>query len=259
MQVSLVIPVYNSENILPKLVEQINKNLDLEFEIILVNDFSKDRSWEIIKKIAENKSNVKGVSLKENYGQHNAIAAGLNFCKGEYIVVMDDDLQHDPVYIKSIIDELREGYDACYVRYLKRKHVYWKRFISQINHISSSLLAGKSTRIYTSSFKGFNRKICNIINKDQNIEIFLDWIILNNAKKTQTIDVIHRERFSGKTNYDLKKLLILWSSMIMAIKNKGTTSKFFINILKFFIKYVIFKFVKKKMLKEKFLISKKTF
>ena len=59
MQVSVVIPVYNSENILPKLVDQINKNLDLEFEIILVNDFSKDRSWEIIKKIAENKSNVK--------------------------------------------------------------------------------------------------------------------------------------------------------------------------------------------------------
>ena len=84
MQVSLVIPVYNSENILPKLVEQINRNLDLEFEIILVNDYSKDKSWEIIKEITAKKSNVKGLSLKENYGQHNAIAAGLHYCKGKY-------------------------------------------------------------------------------------------------------------------------------------------------------------------------------
>ena len=161
MLISLVIPVYNSNDILPELVNKITKNLTEKFEIILVNDFSKDNSWKTIKEITETNHFVKGINLKENYGQHNAISAGLNYANGKYIILMDDDLQHDPIYINDIINELHKGYEACYVKYLYRKHVYWKRLVSKLNHLTSSILAGKSTKIYTSSFKGFNRRICN--------------------------------------------------------------------------------------------------
>jgi len=259
MLISLVIPVYNSNDILPELVNKITKNLTEKFEIILVNDFSKDNSWKTIKEITETNHFVKGINLKENYGQHNAISAGLNYANGKYIILMDDDLQHDPIYINDIINELHKGYEACYVKYLYRKHVYWKRLVSKLNHLTSSILAGKSTKIYTSSFKGFNRRICNIINSDKNNEVFLDWIIINNSRKINSINITHKERLSGKTNYNLKKLLILWSSMIMTIKSKNIYSIFIVSLLKFFIKYILYTLISKKKFNEKFIISDKTF
>ena len=89
--------------------------------------------------------------------------------------------------------------------------------------------------------------------------MFLDWIILNNSKKTNSIQVLHRKRYSGTTNYNLNKLLLLWSSMIMSIKSKNIISKLIINILKIFIQHFLVKVIKKKIFNEKFLISGKTF
>lgn len=259
MITSIVIPVFNSEKILPILVEEIKKNIKSNYEIILINDFSEDESWKIIKELAVKNNNIKGINLKKNYGQHNAIVAGLNYSIGSNIVLMDDDLQHDPLYIKDIITELNSGYEACYVKYIKRKHIFWKKMVSNLNHLTSSILAGKSLAIYASSFKGFNKRICDIIIKDKNCEVFLDWLIIHNSVKTNSINVNHRERLSGVTNYDIKKLLILWSSMIMSIKTKNTLSKLFIFIIRIFIKNILLKILKKKEFNEKFSILEKTF
>ena len=105
MELSIVIPVYNSANILPELVKHIKFNLMDKvnsFELFLVNDCSKDNSWTIIKELSSNNSFIKGVNLKKNYGQHNSIMAGLNECEGKYIILMDDDLQHPPNKINDI-------------------------------------------------------------------------------------------------------------------------------------------------------------
>jgi len=259
MKLSIVIPVFNSSKILADLINQIEKNIRHEYELILINDCSKDNSWEKIKEISKKNSNIKGINLKKNYGQHNAIAAGLTFSKGEYIVLMDDDLQHDPVFINNIVNKLTNGAEACYVKYIKRKHIYWKKLVSFINHLTSSFLAGKSLKIYTSSFKGFNRRICNLIINDKKNEVFLDWTILYNSVKTESIDVIHRERHSGETNYNLKKLLLLWSSMMMNIKSSNIVNGIMIYIIKIFIKFILFKILKKKDYTEKFIILEKTF
>ena len=98
---SIVIPVYNSEKILPKLIDSVifylNKDLsEFKYEIILINDFSSDKSWEVIKELSEKLINLKGLNLSENSGQHNAIMAGLNIASGEKIITMDDDFQHHP-------------------------------------------------------------------------------------------------------------------------------------------------------------------
>ncbi len=262
MDLSIIIPVYNSEFILTKLVKEIDKALiekKIIKELIFINDFSKDDSWETIKKLSKSYGYIKGINLKKNYGQHNAISAGLYYAEGNYIILMDDDLQHDPVYILKILNELEKGFDACYVKYLKRKHIMWKRFLSYINHITSSYLSDKSNRIYTSSFKGINKDLCNIINKDKKLEVFLDWLIVENSKKIQTINVIHRERFQGKTNYGVKKLLILWSNMIIKINPKSFFKKFLLSFLKLFINLIIYKILKKNKYSEKFLILEKTF
>ncbi len=262
MDLSIIIPVYNSELILPNLVKEIDialKDKNLNKELIFINDLSKDKSWETIKNLTNSYNFIKGINLKYNYGQHNAIAAGLNHANGKYIIMMDDDLQHDPKYILKILDELQNGYDSCYVKYLQRKHKLWKKILSYLNHITASYLSGKPVSIYTSSFKGVRKDICNKINNDHNFEVFLDWIIVENSKKIQTIEILHRERFKGKTNYNMKKLLILWSNMILKIKPKNNFKIILLLFLKFIINFVVLKIFKKKEYKEKFIIIEKTF
>ena len=137
MDLSIIIPVYNSEKILPVLIEEIKKSLmanKLKKELIFVNDLSEDHSWEKIKELAKKNSFIKGISLKKNYGQHNAIAAGLSEATGSYIILMDDDLQHDPIYIEKILFELENGYDACYVKYINR-NVYEKKRTTDTSHL----------------------------------------------------------------------------------------------------------------------------
>ena len=125
MKLSVVIPVYNSEKILNTLINSIKKNIKIKknlFEIILVNDFSSDNSWRKITILKRNNNFIKAINLRKNYGQHYAIFLGLKFAKGEYIVCMDDDMQHDPRYINKIVKTLENRNEVCYVKYLKREH-----------------------------------------------------------------------------------------------------------------------------------------
>ena len=217
MNLSIIIPVYNSSKILDKLITEINSNLSERFkknyEIILVNDFSKDDSWEVIKKISKNFNFVKGIDLSYNVGQHGAIFIGLKYSVGKKIIIMDDDLQHPPQSLISIYEQL-DLYDACYTLYTKRKHVYWKIFVSKVNNFFSSFIFDKPFRIYTSSMKGIRGDIKNrFISHDPKIP-FIDSLILKESKKITNIKVNHQERFDGKSNYDVKKLFILWFDMI---------------------------------------------
>ena len=113
MKISVIIPIYNSENIITKLIERIIIVLEsiesnLNYEIILINDFSLDDSWKIIENLSKKYKFLKGISLKENYGQHNAIMCGLKYSSGDIIITMDDDFQHEPEFIKKIYLELKK-------------------------------------------------------------------------------------------------------------------------------------------------------
>ena len=126
LSLSIIIPVFNSEKILPSLVENIifylNKDLlGQEYEIILINDFSSDNSWQIITELSKKLKNLKGLNLSKNYGQHNAVMAGLNVASGDKIITMDDDFQHHPSNLISFFRKLDEC-DACYTYYNNRKH-----------------------------------------------------------------------------------------------------------------------------------------
>ena len=263
MNLSIVIPVYNSSQILPKLIQSINQNFNnnrIKKEIFLINDFSSDNSWEIILKLKKKYNFIKGINLKKNYGQHNAIMAGLNYCKGDICIMMDDDMQHHPKYIKEIYKELiSQEFDVCYVKYLKRKHLKWKIFVSWLNNIIASILAFKSIKIYTSSFKGINKKTKTKMIKYKKNEVFLDWLILKETKKISVINIQHKKRFSGKTNYNLKRLLELWSIMIMNIESKTILHYIFLLLPKIIIKLLVYPFVKKNNINEQYKILSKTF
>ena len=262
MDLSIVIPVYNSEKILSKLIEEIEIYTSpngIKKEIILVNDFSNDKSWDKILELIKINKNIKGINLQNNYGQHNAIIAGLNFCTGKICILMDDDMQHDPKYIMSIYNEINNGFEICYVKYLKRKHIKWKIFVSWLNNIVASVLAFKPISIYTSSFKGFSKEIAENITKYQDKEVFLDWLILKQSKKISVIEILHKERFEGKTNYNLKKLFELWSIMIMKIRATSVIHYIFLFLPKMFVKFIVYPLVKKDNISDQYKIKEKTF
>ena len=262
MKLSIVIPVYNSEKILPILIEAIIKNLKNKissYEIILINDFSRDQSWKIIANLSKKHKFVKGINLKQNYGQHSAIFTGLKFSKGVNIICLDDDMQHDPVYIFEIYKKLDKGHDVCYVKYINRQHTKIKIFFSWLNNLVSSYLMEKSSEIYTSSFKGFNNKIKNEILNNSSKFIFLDYLIIKSSKNLISINIKHKKRVEGKTNYNIRELFTLWSKMFFIIEVKQINMRSLI--------IIIFKFLFRTFLRnyirlndnKKIIINKKTF
>ena len=220
MKLSLIVPVYNSSENLNELNDQIykvikNLNLINDFELILINDYSFDDSWNKIKNLSSAFPYVKGINLSKNFGQHNAIIAGLNYCNGEKIITLDDDLQHSPKFFPDILNKL-ENFDVCYTFYKNRQHLRWKKIVSDINNIVSSFLLNKPLNIYLSSFRGFTRSVSSEIIKYKNPETYLDALILKSANKIGMITINHNERFKGVSNYTFKKLVILFSSMILS-------------------------------------------
>jgi undecaprenyl-phosphate 4-deoxy-4-formamido-L-arabinose transferase len=214
MNLSIIVPVYNSSKILKTLVKRIKTNLRTKnYEIIFINDASLDNSWNEIKKISKKNKKVKGINLSENFGQHSAIFAGLKYAKGKKIITMDDDLQHPPESIEDIVSKLNKC-DLCYTIYLGRKHIFWKRSVSWLNNIFSSFLFDKPIHVYLSSFRGFNVKLLNQIVKDKNPIVFIDGLLLKYAKKICVINVRHKKRFTGDSNYKFKNLFSLWFDMI---------------------------------------------
>ena len=151
IDISVLIPVYMGGNSLPPLTSQISEQLsalNLSFEIIFICDNSPDKSWEIIESIATENSHVQGFLLRTNVGQHNALIAGLNHCSGSIIITMDDDLQHSPRDIPTLITEIRKGYDVVYTKFVNREHPLWKKMGSAINNLCASILIGKPRNLY---------------------------------------------------------------------------------------------------------------
>ena len=216
MMLSIVIPVYNSEEILDELISQIiseiNKKKDLieKFEVILVNDNSKDNSWKIIKNICANFDGVIGINLSKNFGQHNALIAGIKNSKGDYLITMDDDLQHSPKYISEIIHKLNEGFDVCYTKYKNNKYSLIKKLGSIVNDKIANIVLKKPKNIYLSSFKCFTKKICEEIKKYDGPFVYIDGLIFDITKNVSSVDVEHLERMTGNSNYNIFKLISLW-------------------------------------------------
>ena len=133
--VSVVVPVFNSEATLKELVVRLKANLPgyiEDFEIILVNDGSCDSCWEVITELAGQEENVKGINLMQNYGQHNALLAGIERAKCGSIITVDDDLQYPPEEITKLLDKLGEGFDVVYGKPINRNHKTWRNVGSRI-------------------------------------------------------------------------------------------------------------------------------
>ena len=217
--VSILIPVYKNDGGLDELVKRIGTSMAnsvyaSNFELILVDDCSPDNSWEVIQRLAKEHAFVQGATLSRNFGQHNAIMAGLNLVSGQYVVLMDDDLQHPPEAIPNMIRELVAGADVCYTRYANRQHAAWKIAGSRFNDWMASWLLSKPKGLYLSSFKALKRGVVDQIRSHEGPFAYLDGLILDITRRIATVEIQQGTRAYGEGNYSFKKSISLWLRMV---------------------------------------------
>ena len=217
-ELSVVIPVYGSANILPRLVEALEPHLSAvagadRYEVILVHDCGPDEAWPTIVELARTRPWLRGIDLSRNASQHNAIMAGLVHARGDFIVTMDDDLQHDPADVPRIVESLRSGADACYVQFESRQHASWKRLGSAFNDRVARWLLKKPAGLYLSPFRGFRRRVRDEVLRYTGPFVYLDGLILQSTSRISTILGQHHPRHDGKSGYSLRKSISLWLQM----------------------------------------------
>ena len=219
IQLSIVIPVYNSEDTIGKLTDNLVQSLrdDYKLEIVLVNDCSKDKSETICINLHEKfKSIVKFYSLAKNVGEHNAVMAGLTQVTGDFIVIMDDDFQN-PIseVIKLVQFGKQSNFDVVYTYYDTKKHNFFRNLGSMFNDKVANLMLKKPKDLYLSSFKLINKFLVNEIIKYDLPFPYIDGLILRTTNSIGKIQVHHQERNVGKSGYTLNKLISLWLNMLI--------------------------------------------
>ena len=208
---SIVIPVYNSSYILPELILRIEKSLKPEksaLEVILVNDFSKDKSWETICRMSLSYDWVRGIDLMRNYGQHNALLCGIRHAEKDIIVTMDDDLQHPPEEIPKLLRKLEEGYDVVYGTPQKEQHGLWRNLSSQITKLALQSAMGIETARKVSAFRAFRKELREAFNDYRGPFVIIDVLLTWGTTRFASISVRHEPRRMGASNYTFRKLII---------------------------------------------------
>ena len=223
MDLSVVSPVYRGEKMLSELVERIHKAISPltdNYEIVLVNDCSPDNSWERISQICKVDKKVKGINLSRNFGQPYAITAGLTYAKGNYIAVIDCDLQNKPEDLPAMYQKALEGYDVVSARRVVREDTFMKRMSSAIFHRVYDFLSGFDTDKAVAEFGIYSRKIVDVYcSIPEYSRSFVELIHTLGFKKT-TVDVLHDHRLEGKSSYNLYRLLKLSYNSIISNSNR---------------------------------------
>ena len=221
--ISIVSPVYRAESIVEELVRRLTESLSSitdQFEIILVNDSSPDNSWQKILEVAKKDSRVKGVNLSRNFGQHYAISAGLSLTKGEWVVVMDCDLQDVPEEIPNLYNKAVDGYDIVFAQRMYRIDNFFKKLSSTLFHLAFHFFSGIKTDKTIANFGIYNRKVIDEFNKMPEKARSFPSLISYLGFKTTAIPVKHAARFAGETSYTLAKLIHLSFDVTIANSNK---------------------------------------
>ena len=231
---SIVIPVYNSEKSLENLCNRIHKvfNLRKEFyEIVLVDDCSKDNSWYVMNSLRKYNSNIKIVQLMSNFGQHNAILCGLNYISGKYVITMDDDLQNPPEEIPKLIDEIKKGYDAV-IGALEIKQD------TMIKNTASAAMRFLMRKIFNMpadlKFSSFRIMTCEIANEVKNFKTpypFIGGMIFSLTQNITNVKVKHEKRKYGTSTYNYGKLINLAFNLIINYTSLPLKMLTFIGIL----------------------------
>jgi len=224
VKLSVVSPVYMGEKMLDELVRRIEaavSELTADYEVLLVNDCSPDGSWKRISELCAANHHVKGINLSRNFGQPYAITAGLSYAKGDYVAVIDCDLQNKPEDLPALFRKAQEGYDIVSARRVVRGgDTALKRLSSAVFHRTYDFLSGMETDKAVAEFGVYSRKIVDVYcSIPEYSRSFVELIHTLGFRKS-TVDVLHDHRLEGKSSYNLYRLLKLSFNAIISNSNR---------------------------------------
>jgi glycosyltransferase involved in cell wall biosynthesis len=209
--ISVIIPVYNSEQSLPLLIDRLKPvltNSCLDFEAILVNDNSRDGSWETIVSLSERFPWLHGINLMRNYGQHNALLCGIRQAKHEIIVTIDDDLQNPPEEIPRLLARLKEGYDVVYGTPQAQQHGLWRDLASTVTKMALQGFMGAQNARKVSAFRVFRTELRKAFRQYEGSFVSIDVLLTWGTTRFSSVSVRHEPRTIGQSNYTFSRLLM---------------------------------------------------
>lgn len=222
--ISCIIPCYGSQDTISNVMNELKKTFEkrsgTNYEIILVNDASPDGVLDIIRKLCEDDTRVKMIDLAKNFGQHNAIMAGINHAQGDYYVLMDDDGQTPPSELWKLIDALDDACDVAIGRYVRKQHSLWRNIGSGINNYMARVLIGKPKNLALSSYIACKSFVAKEIVRYNGSYPYIAGLLLRTSGKIRNVNVFHRERQAGHSGYTMKTLLSLWLNGFTAFSVK---------------------------------------
>lgn len=214
VELSVVVPVYNGEACLEELAQQVEAmaaRWGRSHELVLVDDLSTDGSWAIIEGLCARRGRVVGIRLRKNAGQDNAILCGLRHATGRFVAVMDDDLQHSPSDVPSLVEACEaRSWDVCYARFGRKRQAVWKNAGSWLNDCLANVVLDKPKALYLSPFKVLRREIVDEVVKYTGAFPYVDGLILSVTHAVGQIPVEHHDRYRGASQYSVAKSLLVF-------------------------------------------------
>jgi undecaprenyl-phosphate 4-deoxy-4-formamido-L-arabinose transferase len=208
--ISVVIPVYNSAETLPELVERLEfvlASVGLPFELVLVDDGSRDKSWKVVEELAAKKPWIRGLCMMRNYGQHNALLAGIRAAKYDVTVTMDDDLQHPPEELPKLISALSDDVDVVYAPPIREQHGLFRDIASVVTKLTLQGAMGADTARQGSAWRIFRTSLRDAFADYRSPLVSVDVLLTWGTHRFAALPLRHDPRAKGKSNYTLGKLI----------------------------------------------------
>src|SRR6266487_1640581 len=209
MLISVVVPVYNAEGTLEELIDRLSKVLEPAVELgelILINDGSRDRSWEVVKELASRHEWVRGMDLMRNYGQHNALLCGIRAAKYEVIVTLDDDLQNPPEEIPRLLAKLDEGFDVVYGSVAEPRYGLWRGIGTRLTKLALRIAIGSDIADKVSAFRVFSTHLRESFAAYAGPYVSIDVLLSWGTTRYADIPVAHAARAEGRSSYSFGRL-----------------------------------------------------
>lgn len=210
--VSAVSPIYKAENTLETLCKEIIsvfESMDLDIEVILVDDGSPDNSWEKIEELSGKDKRIRGIKLSKNFGQHYAITAGIDHARGDWIGVIDCDLEDHPRYFKQLAEKMNEGYNVVFARRRNKKHGFLKRLSSRLFVLMFNYFTGLQHDSSVGTFSLIDRKVADAFKQYGESLRAYTLLVYQMGFNRGYVDIEHGIRHEGRSSYSLRKLLSL--------------------------------------------------
>ena len=223
-KVSFVIPCYRSELTLNGVIDEIKQTMQglpqYTYEIVLVNDSSTDKTWDVIRELTTENDNITGIDLSRNFGQHAALMAGYAAVTGDIVVSLDDDGQTPASEVGKLLKGIEEGSDVVYAAYSHKQHTLFRNIGSRINDLMTCVMLGKPKDLQVSSYFAAKRFIIDEALKYRHSYPYVIGLVLRSTNRIINVPVEHRARETGRSGYTFGKLISLWMNGFTAFSIK---------------------------------------